>query len=753
MTPTLRRAALPALVVALLAVPAATQEALVRDLLGLPEDDNRPPASAFVLPSSDPSVGSQVAPMSRGASNSYGMPGLIDMPAAHPLPDGELQATVSSFAGITRTTLTFQITPRLTGAFRYNRFGGIDLDGFEDYYDRAFDLQYEILREDGWRPSLAVGLRDFVGTGIEAGEYIVASKTFALPRDGKLRVTGGLGWGRLGSYNDIGAPFGADRPQFVPGDTGGEVDPGQWFRGPVAPFAGLEYRPGGSWDKLRVKAEYSSDAYELEADRQGQFERRSPFNFGVEYQATESVRVGLHALYGSEIGAMVNIAANPRRSEAPLRIAAPGPVTRRPDRASAPDQWTSAWIANPNAPRAILDILAPALEEQGITVTGLSLPGTPEAANTAVVRIENAGFQTQAIAVGRTARAMAGSLPPSVEVLRIIIEDGGLPTGQVKLRRSDLERLDATPQRAQALAAAVALSAAPTRSGEVATPEDFYPRFSYSLGPTLATSFFDPASPVRVDLNLALRARYEPSPGLVFSGEISQRLAGNVGDSVLSTSQLEPVRTLAPIYAQENSPTIRTLTASYATRLPGDLYGRVTGGYLERMFGGVSAELLWKPVESRLALGAEVNYVGQRDFDQRLGFMDYRVATGHVSAYYEFGEGYRGQLDVGRYLAGDVGATVTLTREFANGWEVGAFATKTNVSAEEFGEGSFDKGIIVKIPLQSIAGQPSTDTASRVIRPIQRDGGARLNVDGRLYDRVRKGHSEAVFADWSRVWR
>lgn len=753
MTSTLRRAAFPALLAGVIAVPASTQETVVRDILGLPPKDMRPPESAFVLPSSDPSVASEVAPSLRASSNFQGMPGLIDMPGAHPLPDGELQANVSSFAGITRTTVTFQITPRLTGAFRYNRFGGINLDGFEDYYDRAFDLQYEILREDGWRPSVAVGLRDFVGTGIEAAEYFVASKTFALPHDGMLRVTGGLGWGRLGSYNDIGAPFSDDRPEFSPGDTGGEVDPGQWFRGPAAPFAGLEYRPGGSWDKLRFKVEYSSDAYTLEADTQGQFDRASPFNFGVEYQATDGVRFGVYSLYGSELGAMVTVAANPRRSEAPIQLAAAGPVVRRPDRVAAPDQWTSAWIANSQAPRAILDSLAPALEEQGIIVTGLSLPGTTEAANTAVVRIENTGFQTQAIAIGRTARAMAASLPPSLEVLRIIIEDEGLPIGQVTLRRSDLERLDATPNRTQALAAATTLSAAPSRSAEVAATESLYPRFSYSFGPTITTSFFDPSRPVRADLNLALSARFQPSPGIVFSGQINQRLIGNVGDGALSATELEPVRTLAPLYAQEGSPTIRTLTASYATRLPGDLYGRLTGGYLERMFGGVSAELLWKPVDSRLALGAEVNYVGQREFTQLLSFMDYRVVTGHVSAYYEFGDGYRGQLDVGRYLAGDVGATVTLMREFANGWEVGAFATKTDVSSEEFGEGSFDKGIILKIPLQSIAGQPGTDTASRLIRPIQRDGGARLNVDDRLYERVRKGHEEAVFADWSRVWR
>src|SRR6056297_2690080 len=52
--------------------------------------------------------------------NSYGYPGLIDMPVASSRPDGELAFTTSSFAGQTRNTLTFQIAPRLSGSFRYS---------------------------------------------------------------------------------------------------------------------------------------------------------------------------------------------------------------------------------------------------------------------------------------------------------------------------------------------------------------------------------------------------------------------------------------------------------------------------------------------------------------------------------------------------------------------------------------------------------------------------------------------------------
>ena len=50
----------------------------------------------------------------------FGTPGLIDLPTAQSAEDGEMAITVASFKGQTRTTLTFQLTPRLSGSFRYS---------------------------------------------------------------------------------------------------------------------------------------------------------------------------------------------------------------------------------------------------------------------------------------------------------------------------------------------------------------------------------------------------------------------------------------------------------------------------------------------------------------------------------------------------------------------------------------------------------------------------------------------------------
>jgi hypothetical protein len=135
------------------------------------------------------------------------------------------------------------------------------------------------------------------------------------------------------------------------------------------------------------------------------------------------------------------------------------------------------------------------------------------------------------------------------------------------------------------------------------------------------------------------------------------------------------------------------------------------------------------------------------------GFQDYDIVTGHASVYYDLGGGYLSQLDVGHYLAGDNGATLSLDREFDNGFRVGAFSTFTDVSFADFGEGSFDKGIRISIPIDWLTGSAIQGGYGTSIRPVLRDGGARLEVRNRLYDVVRTTHTNELEDRWGKFWR
>ncbi|MDB6176077.1 YjbH domain-containing protein [Paracoccus sp. Z330] len=701
--------------------------------------------------------------------STYGLPGGIDTPTAEMFPDGTLGASVSYSDYGRRTNVVFQAMPRLTTVLRYSRVEGIpDYNSPDHIYDRSFDLRFKFLDEDpeGWRPAVAVGLQDFLGTGVYSGEYIVATKNLT-PR---IRASAGLGWGTL-----------AGKPRTIDStDTGGKPTVENWFSGSPKPFGSISWQ---TTESLSLVAEYSNDEYVARYDngnhirtfQEGGKAPDSNFNLAAYYKFGENYEVGLYTIGGNTVGAQFSFALNPRQAPYPSGLEkAPAPVRPRPAPSADPEGWSGQWAQDPTAQPAIQKVLGDALAEEGQVLEAMAL-----SSNRAEVRIRNQRYIQQAEAIGRTARLMTRALPPSVETLVITSSADGVPTSSVTLRRSDVERLENT--EAGQIASAAALGDAQPRPADLVYSEGMYPRFRWRISPYLDLGLFDPEEPLRYEVGAEARINYELMPGLIFSGTLRQRAFGDMeqrgpgipaslnngqrGDhytpeeyeadpSLETTPEGVPrVRSDTRMYTGNTSPTIPELTLAWYARPSEQIYTRVTAGLLERAYGGVSAEALWKPVNSPLAFGAEINRVRKRDFDVLFDFRDYEVTTGFVSAYYEFAEGFTAQLDVGKYLAGDKGATVSLTREFANGWQVGAFATKTDLSDEEFGEGSFDKGITLSIPVSWATGTPSRDRASTTIRSLSRDGGSRVQVDGRLYDKVRDTHSVKLYEGWGRFWR
>jgi hypothetical protein len=343
---------------------------------------------------------------------------------------------------------------------------------------------------------------------------------------------------------------------------------------------------------------------------------------------------------------------------------------------------------------------------------------------------------------------MANTLPASVETFVITPMEQGIPAVSVKLDRSTLEKSEFNLNGSEKILANAEIYGAPQFPKGMQLIDNYYPKFTWSFAPFVDASLFDPAEPVRVELALRLKGKVILRPGLSFSGSITKNLVGNNGRGTISPSNLPKVRSEASIFRELGDPGIEHLKADYLFKASPDIYGRVSAGYLEDMYGGVSTELLWKPAQQKWGIGAEVNYVKQRAFNQLFGFRNYSTATGYVSAYYDFNNGFTGQVDLGRYLAKDVGGTFSINRRFPNGWSIGAYATFTNASFADFGEGSFDKGINLTIPLKPLIGIQTRATASQRLSSLLRDGGARLDIPNRLYPIVRDLHQKNMVAGW-----
>jgi hypothetical protein len=675
----------------------------------------------------------------------FGLPGLIDMPIAQSAPEGEIASTIVLRDGLFRMNFAAQLTDRLSGSASYTVTDLYDSTGVgidTGQFERSFSLQYRLVNESEYVPAVAIGMRDFLNPGRFQSEYFVATKSIG----DNLAVTAGLGWGAMGTYDGFNNPFGSrlTRPTFDENTPEGQLATDQWFAGDAAFFGGASYQINDKWG---VMAEYSSIAYPQEAYAPV-VDVSSPYNFGVTYRPVEGVQVSLASLYGNEVSLSGSFILNANNRPGMSGIeGAPAPIKVRSENARAAQTWDRSAVPEAGL-RAALQAL---LEIEGIRLTGLEVTDT-----TARVRYVNSRYRSQAQALGRVSRMMTQIMPGSVETFILEPEQRGIPLSATTIQRSDLEALENRGGASEAMYERAQFSYAGDDAGLTAIVTDA-PAFSWGVSPYFTLNSLSTDGSMSVDAGLKLQARYQITPQTVISGAIVQSLLNNDGaDPVADTTpDLQNVRTDGGYYGDDGVPVLQSLAITHYGRPGADLYSRVSAGYLETMYGGVSTELLWKPVESSFGLGAELNYVAQRDTDVRFGFDEYNydVLTGYVSAYYDFGDGIHSQLDLGRYLAGDWGGKVTLAREYDNGVQISAYVSQTEVNYDDFGDGSYNKGVRITIPQDFLTGNPSRKDYGTTLRTRSGDGGAMLNVDGRLYDIVRDAHSDDLNDTWGRFWR
>ena len=108
---------------------------------------------------------------------------------------------------------------------------------------------------------------------------------------------------------------------------------------------------------------------------------------------------------------------------------------------------------------------------------------------------------------------------------------------------------------------------------------------------------------------------------------------------------------------------------------------------------------------------------------------------------------------MGRYLARDKGFTLDLSRRFKTGFTIGAFASKTNISSEVFGEGSFDKGFYFSVPLDLFYTDYRASNISFGIHPLTKDGAAPLIHHNSLHSILADSNKSSILRDWEDLFK
>ena len=645
-------------------------------------------------------------------ASDYGTTGLIDTPTARMRPDGTLTMT-GARDGLTQSYMvTYQATPWLEATYRYT--------GFEDYFnwDRNYEVKVRLWEEQYLLPQVSVGIRDVVGTGVFSSEYVVASKQI-----GNWDATLGMGWGRLAGNGVATNPLTYLDDRFETRDAetgvGGEVAFGDFFSGPeVGIFGGVSYR----FNQLPLTAmvEYNPDQYDTENARTpGGYRPKTGISYGLAWHASPGITLTFSHQHGDEIGFVF---------EAALNTKALPPRYTPPEFVSSLDMPQNQLPSQINK-RIWYDRLLYDVERSGLLLVSGRLS---DDGSQAQLVVGNKAYPLWADAIAQHVALADLHLPPSVRTLHLITEDGGYRASAVVIPRPSYWPGDKT-----ALARRIRV----LPGGDIAVPEGQTKfktgKVAFTAGLNNRVQLFDPDDPLRYQIYLDVGAEYTLSNHWAIKAAYGINLYNNFDESLRqeSNSVLPKVRSDLVKYLIEGETGLDQLMLENRDSLSPSLHYRVFAGVLEEMYSGVGGELLYWPNQSRLAFGVSVAHVRQREFDKSFALRDYKVTTGFVSAYwatpfYDYDVG----VHLGQYLAKDSGATLEFRRTFDNGWQIGAWATLTDVPSEEFGEGSFDKGFYFKIPLHGLFGQNTRASYNMRMRPIQRDGGQRLeNHSGTIF--------------------
>lgn len=705
---------------------------------------------------------SEAAPSFQTISD-FGGVGILQMPSARFSPDGELTFSSGKAAPYFRNAVTFQPVPWFEGILRYttvlNRdYGAESFSGDQKYKDRSFDFKLKLIEESEFSPQVAVGIRDIGGTGLFSGEYFAFSRRYF-----DFDFTLGMGWGYTGARGNVKNPFSALSNRFktrVNNVGQGGTLSAQYFRGEnAAIFGGVVWHT--PLEGLVAKLELDGNNYQAEPQSNNQ-KVKSPFNFGFVYRYSDTLDLTLAYERGNTLMAQMVVRGNFQNAKEFPKFDKPavaieprkyGPgVSQATEKPVVGVKLASLRYSMSDAVEQTVEPISNKAKQQ-LKDQGIIHRGSAVAGNKALVVVEQNRFQSTAKYLGRTVKSIVNELPEAVEEITVRNLEGGLETFNAHLMRKDFENTSFALGSAEEILSNARIAAPNVREGLHPISGDVYPGATWNWSPSMKHHIGGPDNPWFYQFLITAGGELRLTQRLSLTGDVSLNLYNNFDNLKLnSDSKLPHVRSDIKYYLKEGKNSITRLQLDYLGNAGESSYYRLSGGLLEDMFGGIGMEYLFKPYGASWALGADINRVRQRGYSERFDFRDYEVTTGHVDWYYQLPfHNTRFQISAGQYLAGDRGVTFDVSRRFNSGAVLGAFATKTNVSAEQFGEGSFDKGIYVRVPLDLLSLYSSRGNLGTTWRPLTRDGGQRLEVGKRLYPLLKDSGPDAVVRDWARI--
>jgi hypothetical protein len=642
--------------------------------------------------------------------------GLINIPSSRTLEQGFLKLHLVNSYPINSLFISANPFDWMEVSLRYADINTMlyskfySFSGDQTYKDKSFNLKLKLIEETENFPELSIGFRDFIGTGKFSGEYIVSSK-----RVGDFDFTVGLGWGSLSSKDGIDNPFIDLNESFSRRvnniGQAGEIEFERWFRGKKASaFYGFEYL--NKLSGIRFKVDYdSSNEFKLK--------KESNYSFGLSIPASDFLDINLFRHRGTSLGFGFSFKANYSNPIIPKNETIPI--------ISFSDEDTKIIASNDEVFSGTLNAI---LSQFGIYTQDIFLDG-----NNLEIIIDQSKYRNLNVSSKRLLQLSEEILNiRSIKNIKITYQKGPVNIGSITFNVGKFENFLDNSISLPELKRSIFINnyVENSNSKKIFKGIIDFPLYTWGIRPELKNHVGAPESFYSGQFGLMINGGINFNKNSALESSISLSFFQNLDQLRLRAfSRLPKVRSDIREYLKEKY-ALKSLSYSYlfdpiysSNNL---FFGGIKVGLFEEMYGGVGGEILYRDIRKPWYFTANYYWVKQRQFNQRFSFRNYETFTGHLNFIWETPiTGVKLILSGGRYLAKDSGITLNLSKTFKSGFTLGFFASKTDISAFEFGEGSFDKGIYFSIPLDLVSRKYRSGNARFVWKNLVRDGAAMLS--------------------------
>lgn len=663
-------------------------------------------------------------PYNNPSFSDYGTLGLIQMPNSRFLEEGSLGFVWSRNQPYMRGGIVaypfnwFEIIYKYTDINDALYSNVKAYSGGQSLKDKGFDVKFRLLEESYYLPSISFGFRDFGGTNRFQSEYLVASKFI-----NNFDFTLGVGWGVMSGGNfsyknpltDLADTF---IERAANDGTGGTFSTNAWLSGKnIGLFGGVEWMLPNAKGH-RIKLEFDSNNYDKDyLPLEGKRPIKADTNVNIGY--TVPINNLLQLNFGITRGNTFQFGFSFTHNY--------GQRTPFFNKTDKPKRVKNAEIIKSLNSENKQYLYLTSLRD--LQLEGIYLQYAKLEDETYTVRYSHSKYYNATTAIGRAARIIDQIAPDNVKTINLGEINGPFINFDAEIDRHSFN-LNAKSQDYSTSFSTINFKSKKLDVNEYEfKPKAKFPFWSYSFGPALRSHIGGPDGFALGQLWLRGDGRIVFDRNNSITGSVGVGVYDNFDELKQKSNSILPhVRTEIVQYLKGTRDyNITRIQYDNIQKPSSNFYTRFSVGIFEEMFGGIGGEILYRPFNSNFGLGVDMYWVKQRDYDGMLDFIDYSVVTGHTTLYIqEPRTNVLVRLIGGRYLAKDSGVTLDVSRRFKSGLSMGIFASKTDISQEEFGEGSFDKGFYFNMPLEIFFQSYNKAVTGYGLRPITRDGAQRL---------------------------